>query len=475
MPIIRAPSLRVRLMLIAAATICVTVSLVGISLWYSFTSYIERRVQQELDQEWYELAGVFELDEAGQPVLSRSLSDSRYGQPYSGAYWRISAANGEPLLRSRSLWDGDLKAQDGGPLRPHATTSEARGPAGEVVDVISRRVTFDALTKPRSFELAVAFDNRDIAALRASFARDVAMPLAAVALVLIVGAYLQMTLGLRPLRRLQAQLTAIHTGRAAQIEGHFPSEVAPVVRDLNDLLRRQDDLLRRARERAGDLAHGLKTPLTILTGEARRMERQGNASDALALREQIALMLSHIERELARARSHGEAVAVGTLTDARSTTERLLGLVRRMPRGDAIRWDNAVPADLRLRMAADDFGEVLGNLLDNARKFADRLVRVSAQLGETGVVVHVDDDGPGISEDQRSLVVERGTTSGGGTGLGLAIVRDVLAGYGSALALAHSPAGGCRASFTVPGTVVRAAPRSGRTAASPVGKSPAQV
>jgi len=457
-PVTRAPSLRVRLLVIAAATICISVGVVGTSLWYAFDRYIERRVQQELDQEWTELAGVFGIDADGNPVLSKPLSDARYAEPYGGAYWRISNEAGEPLLRSRSLWDGDLTAPDGGPLHPGAASTAARGAAGELVDVISRRVTIDAPDRPRSFELAVALDNRDSAALRAAFARAVAVPLGAVALILIVGAWLQMSLGLRPLRRLQTRLTAVHAGEAAQIEGRFPDEVAPVVRDLNDLLRRQADLLRRARERAGDLAHGLKTPLTILTAEARRMEQQGNTHDAEALREQIGLMLGHIERELARVRTHGESVAVGTLTDARSTIERLLALVSRMPRGDQIHWENAVAGDLRVRIGPDDFGEVVGNLLDNARKWAVGRVRVSARLGDGGVHLHVDDDGPGISEDQRGAVMERGTTGGGGTGLGLAIVSDVLAGYGATLSLTRSPLGGCRASFALPGSIDRAPP-----------------
>jgi signal transduction histidine kinase len=155
--------------------------------------------------------------------------------------------------------------------------------------------------------------------------------------------------------------------------------------------------VRRARERAGDLAHGLKTPLTILSVEARRLEESGNAASAVRLREQIEQMRAHVERQLVRARSHGATAAGGTLTDASGSLERLLGLMRRMPRSDKLERRNALPGGLRLRIDPEDFGEVVCNLLDNARQWARSRVTVSGVVEGDSVRIAVDDDGPGDS------------------------------------------------------------------------------
>ena len=165
-------------------------------------------------------------------------------------------------------------------------------------------------------------------------------------------------------------------------------------------------------------------------------------------------MRRHVDRELARARTVGATAGAGTLTDARRSVDRLIDLVGRMPRGDGIVWDNQVDAALRPRMDPDDFGEVMGNLLDNARKWAKSQVRVECQMRAGAAQFIVDDDGPGAPEMVRATLPRRGEATSGeddeSTGLGLAIVADVLAQYGSTLALEDSPSGGCRARFATP-------------------------
>jgi signal transduction histidine kinase len=179
----------------------------------------------------------------------------------------------------------------------------------------------------------------------------------------------------------------------------------------------------------------------------------GNGDSAALLNEQVDLMRRHIDRELARARTVGATAAGGTLTDAHKTVARLIDLVGRMPRADAIAWENQVDEGLRLRMDPDDFGEIMGNLLDNARKWATSNVRVGAEvLGGVASIV-VDDDGPGpAAADLARLPLrgERANADGEGAGLGLAIVSDVLSQYHSALTIEASPQGGCRAKFSAP-------------------------
>ncbi len=227
--------------------------------------------------------------------------------------------------------------------------------------------------------------------------------------------------------------------------------------------------MRRARERASDLAHGLKTPLTILSVEARRLQESGNGAGAVRLREQIEQMRAHVERQLARARSHGATAAGGTLTDASSSLERLLGLMRRMPRSENLEWRNTIPVGLRLRIDPEDFGEVVCNLLDNARQWARSRVTISGVVEGNSVRIAVDDDGPGIPPEQREVLRTRGESGalpGNGSGLGLAIVSDVLALYDTTLAIELSPTGGCRVQFGLEGWL-EAQPQRGCFRASP--------
>lgn len=446
------PALRLRLLLLSAATIAVALGIAFLALTAIFERHLERRVAQELHVKLLELAGAFALDPGGAPVLTRALADPRYEQPNSGSYWQVSGPAGA-VLRSRSLWEHRLRHDDPRGRLPDAY--ETQGPEGETLYVRERnvRLTQDGAAHP--FRLAVALDHEELEALGASFRSDALVSLAAIAVVLLLGAWAQLALGLAPLRRLRDQIARIRQGRAERLAGTFPAEVAPLASSLNALIDRQEDSVRRARERAGDLAHGLKTPLAIIAAEARRLEAAGQGESAARLHEQVAQMRTHVERQLARARSHGASAAGGTATDAAPATDRLLALMRRLPRSEGLEWRNAIPAGTSLRMDPEDFGEVMGNLLDNARLWARATVAVSASpCGGGALRLAIDDDGPGIAPGETDALRARGASGappGQGSGLGLAIVGDVLALYGAALEIAPSPLGGCRVAFAVPG------------------------
>lgn len=445
------PALRRRLLVLSAATIVLALGIAGVSLATVFDRHLERRVAQELQVKLLELAGAFALDEDGAPVLTRPLSDPRYEQPNSGSYWQVSDAAGA-VLRSRSLWEHRLRHDDPRGRDPEAYETE--GAEGATLYVRERDVRLGQGGAARSFRLTVAQDHAELQALGASFRGDAVLSLAAIAGVLLLGAWAQLALGLAPLRRLQEQIGRIRQGRAERLAGVFPAEVAPLAASLNALIDRQEEGVRRARERAGDLAHGLKTPLAVVAAEARRLEASGEAEAAARLHEQVAQMRAHVERQLARARSHGASAAGGTATEAAPAVERLLGLMRRLPRGEDLAWRNAVPAGARLRMDSEDFAEVMGNLLDNARLWARGAVMVSVVPAEAGALrVAVEDDGPGIAPGLGGVRGESAAPPGEGHGLGLAIVGDVLALYGTALETGRSSAGGCRAAFAVAGWV----------------------
>jgi signal transduction histidine kinase len=352
-------------------------------------------------------------------------------------------------MRSRSLWDKDLPS--GGPRDERDKAFEVDGPDGSELYVIEREVTVDGKEGPRTVSLAVALDHAQIVELRQAFGWDVTRVLIPIALVLVLFAWLQVSLALRPLRAVRRDLNAIQTGQIRRMTQVFPDEVAPMVDSINKLLDRQENLVRKARDRAGALAHGLKTPLTILGGEVRRVEQAGLRDVAGGLQEQLEVIRTHVEREVARARTSGASVGCGAYAGVNETVARLLRLMQHMPRGEHLTWKTAIPAGLAVDMDPHDFGEVMGNLLDNARKWAKTEVTARVErAGETAVIT-VEDDGPGFAGAAGKQRPERGVTSrfdASSSGLGLGIVEDILAEYGATLDVDGD--GHCRIRFTVP-------------------------
>jgi signal transduction histidine kinase len=452
-------SVRMRLMLLAVAGICATLALAGVTLDQVFIRHIENRAGDDLRVRMLELVALMEFaDGDRRPITTRPPSDPRYGQPYSGLYWQVSE-NRNPVLRSRSLWDRDIPWWPG----PESQSAQRRpGPLGRTMLGVEQTVLVHDGQRERPMTVTVGLDYAEIDRLRRAFTADVSLVLAIIATVLVVWAWLQTSLGIRPLRLLRAQLEQIRKGQARRLEGRLVGEISPVVDELNHLLDHQERQARKARERAGALAHGLKTPLTILQGEIAGLEARGDQETAKVLRNQLSLMHTHVERELARARSNGTVVNGAAFAGAVDLVDRLIQLVRHMPRGASIEWANLLPDDLHILIDPSDFGEIVGNLLDNARKWARSEVFVHVMDPDPwdhALTIVVDDDGPGIPNDQRARVLlpgERFAVDVEGSGLGLSIVNGMLADYGSALLLSRNPAGGLRASFALPGWIATA-------------------
>jgi signal transduction histidine kinase len=258
---------------------------------------------------------------------------------------------------------------------------------------------------------------------------------------------------LAPLRELRQRLGEIERGASAQVGGGYPREVQDVVNDLNGLLAHQTRSVSRAQAKAGDLAHGLKTPLAILVHEAERVGTLGHADLAASIQEQIERMRRQIEYHLAHARAAASAATPTARSSVAESAESLARTLRRLYASRGLTIDTAVPADHAVRCHREDLDEMLGNLLDNACKWARARVIVSAQASDGQIVVTVDDDGPGIEPAMREAVLQRGVRAdeaAPGSGFGLAIVRELADVYGGAVALGASPSGGLRASLTLP-------------------------
>jgi len=277
--------------------------------------------------------------------------------------------------------------------------------------------------------------------------------IAILAAVFVVVGLLEIRSGLSPFERLHKALSSVREGRERHIEGRYPSEVQPVVNDLNALLDHREAVVRNALGKAGDLAHGLKTPLAVLAQEADRAEAAGDREIAEAIRQQIDKMNRQVNYHLAHARAAGSGAAPGARALVSVSAEALARTLNRLYTGRGIAIDVRVPTDHAFRGEAQDLDEMLGNLLDNACKWARS--QVTIQSNQTGgrVTISVEDDGPGVEPAMREQVLHRGVRAdeaAPGSGIGLAIVRELAELYGGTISLGTSPAGGLRAVLDLP-------------------------
>jgi signal transduction histidine kinase len=270
----------------------------------------------------------------------------------------------------------------------------------------------------------------------------------------LVAGLLQVRRGWSPINQLRARLARLEAGSARRLDGEYPSEVAPLVGDLNALLDQREESVARARASAGDLAHGLKTPLAILLQEAARADAAGQPDLAAAIREQVDRMRRQVDHQLAQARVDAtRRTGAGASTAVVDSADALGRTLRRLHDGRSLIIGVDVPSDLRVRVDREDLDEMLGNLLDNACKWARGRVCVTAAREAGRVVVVIDDDGPGIAPAMRQAVFERGVRAdeaAPGSGLGLAIVRDLATACGGDVGFADATLGGLRVRLGLP-------------------------
>ncbi len=257
-----------------------------------------------------------------------------------------------------------------------------------------------------------------------------------------------------PFRRLRAQLPEIRDGRRQIIAGSYPNEIQPLIDDLNMLLEQRERAVRRAQARAGDLAHGLKTPLAILAQEGRRALQEGQPAFAEMLLQQVERMRRQIEYHLAQARAAASGNTPGLNCSVADSADALMRTLQRLYAERELSFQIEVSEEHSVRVQREDLDEMLGNLLDNACKWARTEVALSSHAKDGEILVVVEDDGSGISPELRAGVLRRGTRldeTTPGSGLGLAIVRELVELYGGSISLDDSSSGGLKASLRFPG------------------------
>ena len=454
-------SLRIRLLVGTLLGVVVTIVVAGWGLGALFRQHVDTQFQAELRTHLDQLTAHITLDAQGGVVLAMPLSDPRFGRPYSGYYWQVdAAAQGvgaeRALLRSRSLWDVVLLAPVDSLQLGDIHVHQVEGPKGKPLGLVERSVQINDRPDgvPRSLRLMVAADADLVAEPVGQFQAALWLALGVLGAVLALAAVVQVSVGLAPLRALRTALARVRAGEAQRLDGAFPVEVMPLVAEFNTVLAHNAAVVERARTHAGNLAHALKTPLSVLANAAQASASKDPDLARLVL-EQTVVARRQVDYHLSRAQAAAATRVPGARTVLLPAVE---GLVRAMQRIHAQREITITvpqpwPAALAFRGEAQDLQEMLGNLLDNACKWAAHRVEVRAHADGDLLTITLDDDGPGLVAERRDAVLQRGVRADEqvpGSGLGLAIVDDLARLYGGQVALQDSPLGGLRAALTLP-------------------------
>lgn len=436
-------SLRLRLAAAASVSLGVALLLAGFGLTELFERHVIRRVNGELETHVRQLAANVVIAEDGVLQISRALADPRFSVPLSGLYWQIEDESTGAKLRSRSLWDHVL-ALPADPLEI-GTVHHHRlmGPASATLLVAERRLNFPS-QKEHQLRIATAVDEREVLDAKTAFVADIFKSLLLLAAILLISAWVQITIGLKPLEALRRSVAAVRSGTRNRLTVVGPEEVMPLVAEVNALLDEKSQTIERAKTRAADLAHGLKTPLTVLMSDADRLKQKGETEIGTEIEDVIDGMRRHIERELSRARLHARALQPVASCSVGEVCARLVRVLSRGPEGTKLDWHVDVASDVLVGIGADDLSELLGAVLENAAKWARTDVGISAAAGNP-VQIRIDDDGPGVPPSQLAEICRRGVRLDqkvDGSGLGLAIASDIAEAYGGRISFeARQPTG----------------------------------
>lgn len=443
-------SLKARLIAMAALWILAGVCAAGLVLSAVFHHHVTAQFKEELFVHLAELQRLARVDQSN-AVLVRQLSDPRYDEPSSGFYWEIQR-NKAVVARSPSMEGPMLTTPVDEPNDIGVHTHLVQGPTGPLL--VAEQAHWETPSGP-VVRYLIGTDERHLDKVLNDFNWTMGGALAAFGTALIGAAALLIAFALRPLDQLRAALGEVRMGEKRRLEASFPSEVQPLVDDLNGLLGSTADLVQRARTQAGNIAHGLKTPLAILTDEAHHLEQEGHARQASTILAQLRSMQSHIDYQITRARAAAAHVTMGNAASVKTAIEEVTSALQRLHKPRSISVSDLPQTALHVACDRQDLNEILANLLDNAFKHAKSRIDISAHHAPAArrVTICIDDDGPGLPVEARDIVFnvgERWDSQEAGTGLGLAIARDLARLYGGDITMEESPLGGLRVQLVLP-------------------------
>lgn len=451
------PSIHTRILLAASIVLAAFLSASGFALDRAFRSNAETALRDRLQGHVYALLAAAEVNGAGQLRLARPLADPRFTTPGSGLYAEIDGPKGQSVWQSPSQLGVQIPFAalvQAGRWRYRKLSIQD----GTTVLALSFTVLWeDATGADQRFTFHVAQNLKPLEAQVAGFRHTLWGWLAALALLLLGAQGLVLRWGLAPLRRVADDLAAIETGAHEALEGGYPRELDALTANLNELLRHQRAHLERYRNTLGDLAHSLKTPLAVLGGVA---DDDGHDQAALeTIREQVMRMREIVDYQLQRAATSGMAPLAAPIPVA-PVVDTIVATLGKVYADKAVQFDLSVDAGARFRGEQGDLMELLGNLLDNACKWARQRVSIGVRTPRGSAAarlrlqLEIEDDGPGIPAAQAEEILQRGVRADSrtpGHGIGLAMVRDIVDAYGGTLTFGASPLGGAKVEVDLPG------------------------
>lgn len=412
-------SLRNRLLLGVSLWSLLVLALAGLAVVLIFTVTIQRDQVEDLGASLDQLTVAFSKD---LPSADTALPDPRYQEPGGGLYYQVEDLVSGQIVRSRSLWDTELQLPT-----PNGTDLLASGvgPAGQTLSVLVRDIS--VATPTRQLRLAVAEDVELRGHSISTFSMQLAAALFCVAAAVVVAAAIMLRLSLAPVAALRRGIAAIHRGTGNKLEGSFPQEFDPLVREVNALLDVNETTLQLARERADDLAHGLKTPLAVMRATAERLRLNGDVANASALDLLSGEMADRIDYQMRLSHLRVRSKTRNFATSIDQALIRSVAVMRKTGRGADLYWH--LSAD---RVDADidphDLMELVGVLLENAGKWARSEVTVKSRRDGDKAQFIVSDDGLGLAPEDMARLGERGRRldeTRSGSGFGLAIAREI--------------------------------------------------
>ena len=458
----RLNSLAFRLFAASALWTLIVLPITGWVLNSIYRQEVERVFDLRLDTAWWALVNlsVSPGETTPREPAATAFGDPSYNVRFSGWYWQISAVDPGALpLISPSLQGEHLDFPTSATTSTPAAAydiADGTGPQGERIRLFSKVLTFGEGTAARHYRYIVTgnLTEADVTLLR--FRGTLILALTLLGAGLVAATLFQVRYGLRPLRAIEQGLGDIRSGRAMRLEGEYPTEIVPLQRELNALLKSNQDVIERARTHVGNLAHALKTPLSVLTNEA--SADKGALGRKVA--EQAAIMRDQVQHHLDRARMVARTGTLGGVTDVKPVVDALARVLGRIHGEKGLAITASCEESLTFQGEKQDLEEMLGNLMDNACKWAKSRIEITAarvstsRRGEPAALsIEVADDGPGLNDAERAEARQRGKRldeSKPGSGLGLSIVTELAGLYSGRLDLDRSPTGGLTARLTLP-------------------------
>ena len=450
-------SLMLRLFGGTALWIAIALGLTTFALDGLFKDQATRQFEQQLQSYLYQIVASLELDAQGNPIIPNTGGDPRFNRPESGLYWQINDNNGATLLKSRSLWDTKLNVANDRLLKDEIHFHSLTGPAEQRLLIAEHNLVLPDPSN-KQLRVIVGSETKELARAIETWQHSLGLFVGILFVSLVVAAIAQVAFGLQPLRQLQQSLKKLREGDNARIMGKFPTELKPLIDDFNAVIDANGKIIERARSQAGDLAHSIKTPISVMINALQAEKTRSGHDPALvaSLEEQLQQLQQQVQWRLKRARIAANAGVPHSRTPVTVTLEQLARVMQKVYAEKSIQVTvGPIAEDLYFAGEEQDLQEIVGNLLDNAFKWAVSSVAVQATHSNGKLRIVVKDDGPGCElltdPTHPPSRGQRADESVPGSGLGLSIVRDLVTLYDGTLSFEANVPNGLRVVSILPG------------------------